>query len=190
MLRKYIIVLSCITVICIILGHTANLSYDDFLYLGDYLTADDSYITSEVELLSKVSSWFSMYSVEYNIEVYIVDYSTPVDYIFLPPDESSGYSGLLSLIIDSDDVSLGIDGDLRRIGNMLAHDAVPVVPEDPDLSEVFTYIGSSVQSIFVSFKFIIGFLYAIIVLVLHSLPLVLELVRVLLYLLGFTNSLG
>ncbi len=190
MLRKYIIVLCCITVICIVLGHTANISYDDLVYLGDYLTAEDSYISSEVELLSKVSAWFSMYSIDYTIDVHILDHSSQIDYIFLPPDDSTGYPGLLTLIIDSDDVNLGIDGDLRRVANMLSHDAVPQVPEDPNLSEVFDYIASSVQSIFVSAKFIIAIVYALIVLLLHALPLALELVRALLYLLGFTNSLA
>lgn len=190
MLRKYIIVLCCITVICIVLGHTANISYDDFVTIGDYLTAEDSYITSEVELLSKVSAWFSMYSVDYDIDLHVLDHPSEVDYIFLPPEEDTGYPGVLVLIIDSTDSSMGIDGDLRRIANMLVHDAVPQLPEDPDLSDIFKVIGSTVQSVFVSIKFFIGIVYSLIVLLLHALPLVLELVRAFLYLLGFTNSLA
>lgn len=191
MFRKYIIVLCCICAVCIVLGHTANVSYEDFVAIGNYISSDDSYVAAEVDLFSKVFSWFSMYSFEYEVELY-EDSTQPydADYLFQPPDPYSGTPGRLVLIIGIDDHILGIDDDLRRIANLLEHDALLPLPSEPNWKDYVDHLGYNILSIFALLRFIVAIVYALIILLLHALPLTLQIIRVMLYLLGFSNSLA
>ncbi len=134
MIKKYFIVLTCITCIALILGVSANLSYEDFDAVANYLTSDKSFVMSEAMLVKKVLSWLSVYSFEYDVflDVKDSDGEDYVDYIFIPPEETPNGNGMLTLAIDDYDNDLGISSDLRRLGNMLSHQAIPEAPSNPD----------------------------------------------------------
>lgn len=191
MIKKYFIVLTCITCIALILGVTANLSYEDFNNVADYFSSDKSFVLAESMLVKKVLTWISVYSFEYDVSLSITDSGglDYVDYIFIPPEESPNGNGSLTLIIDDYDKSLGIDGDLRRLGNMLSHDSIPAAPTNPGITDFpqLTWIG--VRSLVEGVRYFSGILYSIISILLHSLPMLLDILMVFLYLIGLSPSL-
>ena len=189
MIRKFVIILVCLFAVCIVLGLSPNVSHEDFQLVGEYFSADTSHVLAEIELFSTLGTWYSFTSLDYNVVLYQTDNYSDLTYVFLPPDEAIGYPGQITLIIDQGDVDLGIANDLRRIGNTLVHDYIPEIPEDPNTLQILDFIGNIVSTIWYYMRFFAGILYSIVVIVLHSLPVSLQLIRALLFILGFINTL-